>query len=254
MNVLIVEDEKLAAKRLQRILTGIDESIQVIAIADSVRSAVNFFKSEKKVDLAFFDIELADGQSFDIFSEAEVSCPVIFTTAYDEYALRAFKVNSIDYLLKPVDTDELERSLEKFKKLRHKDSSSSIEKLIADLKVQNNAGTGFRNRFLSKQGSRMISVDVSDVAYFYSEEKITLLRTKQGNRYVINNTLDEIEHSVNPELFFRANRGVIIHIASVNEIHSWFNGKLKIKPTPEHAEDIVVSRERAGDFRKWVGE
>jgi two-component system, LytTR family, response regulator LytT len=254
MNVLIVEDEKLAAKRLQRILSGIDESIQVVAVADSVRSAVNFFKSSKKVDLAFFDIELADGQSFDIFSEAEVNCPVIFTTAYDEYALRAFKVNSIDYLLKPVDSDELVRSLEKFKKLQHKDSSSSIERLIADLKVQRNASTGYRNRFLSKQGSKMISVDVSDVAYFYSEEKITLLRTKQGNRYVINNTLDELEGSVNPELFFRANRGMIIHIGCVNEIHSWFNGKLKLKATPEHAEDIVVSRERAADFRKWVGE
>lgn len=252
IKVIIVEDEKLAVNRLQRIIKEIDNTIKVVAVADTIRKATEFFKSNTDIDLAFFDIELADGQSFDIFSAVEVPCPVIFTTAYDEYALRAFKVNSIDYLLKPVDVEELRKSLDKFNKLAKKEMSGSIEKLIGDLKYQHSGG--FRTRFLSKQGNKMVPVNVSDIGYFYAEEKATFIMTTKGNRHIINSTLDEIENNTDPQLFFRINRGMIINVAAINEVHSWFNGKIKLHVTPAFTDDVFVSRERVPDFRKWMGE
>ncbi len=253
MKVLIVEDEKLAAGRLQRILLGIDESIEVVAVKDSVRKAVDFFKTAPELDLAFFDIELADGQSFDIFTLSDVNCPVIFTTAYDEYALRAFKVNSIDYLLKPIDSKQLEGAPEKFKMLSNKNTSSiSIEKLIADLK--NQVAGEYRSRFLCRQGSKMISINDSDIVFFFAEEKVTFIKTLDGARHIINITLDEVENTVNPQSFFRVNRGMIVQIKSIMEVNTWFNGKIKVKTIPEHTEEVFVSRERAAEFRKWMGE
>ena len=254
MKVAIIEDEKLAAGRLQRLLQTIEPNAEVVFVADTVRKATAYFESQPKIDLAFFDIELADGQSFDIFTNADVNCPVIFTTAYDEYALRAFKVNSIDYLLKPVSEDDLKRALEKFRRftMRNNTSQDSMMKLIDDLRHQ--PTDSYRNRFLSKQGTRMISILVKDVSYIYSEDKVTFLMSSNGKRYIINSTLEETEQSVDPSLFFRVNRGMLVHVDAIQDVQSWLNGKIKLKVLPPFPEEVFVSRERAPDFRKWMGE
>lgn len=254
MRIAIIEDEKLAAGRLQRLLLAIEPDMEVVFIADTVRKATSYFESKPKIDLAFFDIELADGQSFDIFTNADVDCPVIFTTAYDEYALRAFKVNSIDYLLKPVSDDDLKRALDKFRKFTNSADTSqgSMMKLIDDLRHQ--PTDTYRNRFLSRQGTRMISIPIKEVSYIYSEDKVTFLMTTTGKRYIINSTLEETEQSVDPSLFFRVNRGMLVHVDAIQDVQSWLNGKIKLKVHPSFTEEVFVSRERAPDFRKWMGE
>lgn len=253
MRVLIVEDESLASKRLQKLIVAIEPEAVIAGVADSIKAAVTWFEKNHPVDLAFFDIELADGQSFEIFQKADVPCPVIFTTAYDEFALRAFKVNSIDYLLKPIDEVELSNALAKFKKLKQNPAHTvSIENLIADLRKQH--APDYKDRFLIKQGQKLISVDVADIAFFYTEEKVTLLKTKTGERYVINYTLEEVESFVDSKRFFRANRQFILNVKNIKEVHHWFNGKLKVATTPIADLEIIVSRERAPDFKKWMGE
>lgn len=253
MKVFIVEDENLAAKRLQKMLKDIDPSVQVQGVADSIKSATAWFEKNAGVDLAFFDIELADGQSFEIFSNTKVNCPVIFITAYDEFALRAFKVNSIDYLLKPIDEKELKNAIDKFRQLKSAVTSvSSIESLIADLQKQQIPD--FKERFLVKQGQKLISVEITDVAFFYTEEKVTMLKTNKGARHVLNYTLAEVEGFLDDKKYFRANRQFIINVKSIKEVHHWFNGKLKVTTNPVTETEIIISRERAADFKKWMGE
>lgn len=253
MKVFIVEDETLSAKRLQKMLKDIDPSVLVQGVADSIKSATAWFEQNIDTDLAFFDIELADGQSFEIFSNVKVNCPVIFITAYDEFALRAFKVNSIDYLLKPIDENELKNAIDKFKQLKSTITPvSSIESLIADLQKQQTPD--FKERFLVKQGQKLISVEVTDVAFFYTEEKVTMLKTNKGERHLINYTLEEIEGFIDNKKFFRANRQFVLNIKNIKDVHLWFNGKLKVATTPTTETEIIISRERAADFKKWMGE
>lgn len=253
MKVFIVEDETLAAKRLQKMLKDIDPLVHVQGVADSIKSATAWFEKNTDTDLAFFDIELADGQSFEIFSNVKVNCPVIFITAYDEFALRAFKVNSIDYLLKPIDENELKNAIEKFKQLKSTATPvSSIESLIADLQKQQTPD--FKERFLVKQGQKLISVEIADVAFFYTEEKVTLIKTKTGERHIINYSLEEVEGFLDSKKYFRANRQFILNIKNIKEVHHWFNGKLKVATNPSAEVEIIISRERATDFKKWMGE
>ena len=254
MRILIIEDETLAAKRIRKMIEELDSSIEIAGHTDSIETSVEWLKNNTHPDLILMDIELADGQSFEIFNRTEVHSTIIFTTAYDEYAIRAFKVNSIDYLLKPVNPEELANAIDKFRKLNiTAPQPMNVNALISALK-DTQPGGSHKNRFLVKQGQRFIPLEVTDIAYFYTEDKVSFIKTFNDQRYVVDHSLDDLEELVNPELFFRANRQFIVNSKSLEAIHNHFNGKLKIQLKPIAGEDVYVSRERAGDFRKWLGE
>ena len=259
MNVLIIEDEAIAARRIKKMITDFDGNNQIVGLVDSVETAVDWFENNPQPDLILCDIELADGQSFEIFNKTTVSSPVIFTTAYDEYAIKAFKVNSIDYLLKPVKEEELKHSIEKFKQLKNAFSvaekpSIDIQALISELNAQKQSTFNYRDRFLIKQGQRYITVHSTDIAYFFTKGKVVFIKCWDNKEYIVDYSLDDLETSVNPQRFFRLNRQFLVELKSVDKVHMWFNGKLKVQLNPESKEDLVVSRERAGEFKIWLGE
>jgi DNA-binding LytR/AlgR family response regulator len=262
LNLLLVEDEDLAAKKLKKMLFEIDPGLCCIGITDSIESTVEWLKKNGCPDLIFMDIELADGQSFEIFSRIEIKCPVIFTTAYDEFALKAFKVNSIDYLLKPIKPEELKAALDKFNNLRNqpvresaenKSQQQSIERLVETLVAQQH-GEKYRSRFLVKSGQRLMPIGSEAISYFFTEDKIVFMRTRDNNKFAMDYTLDDLEQQLDPKYFFRANRQYILNSICIDEIHTWFNGKLKVTIKPKPDEEVIVSRERAGDFKGWLGE
>lgn len=251
MNVIIVEDELPAFNRLKKILLQVEPKINIVAHADSIEQAVTLIKQHNDIVLGLFDIELADGQSFEIFNQTDVPFPVIFTTAYDEFALKAFKINSIDYLLKPVDVDELKAAIEKFKLHYNKpDTRNQIEQLLIDLNLEANHKT--KSRFLVKMGDRLISVQTKDIAYFYSKDKFTYLVTHKNNRYIIDYTLDQLNKMLESAMFFQLNRQVIAQFDSIKQVSNYFNGKLKITISPDFDTEIIVSRERAPELKNWL--
>ena len=265
MNVLLIEDEELAVRKLTKLLLEVDTSVQVVGTAASVRASVDWLQNHPTPDLILMDIELADGQSFEIFEQTTVKAPVIFTTSYDEYALRAFKVNSIDYLLKPIKRQELEASLDKHRRLRSQADSEGVEltstpdqgrmaidALVQQLRQQIQPAE-YRKRFLVKHLSQWMPVEVSDIAYFYSEEGVSLFRTRSNQKFSVDYTLDELESMLDPSHFFRANRQFIVDINSVQQIHPYFNNKLKLSLRPTTDDEVLVSRERATEFKKWMG-
>ncbi|MGN6268019.1 MAG: LytR/AlgR family response regulator transcription factor [Ginsengibacter sp.] len=252
MKILIVEDEILLAKELRKMLLSIEPSAEICGATQSVEETVQWLKQNDQPDLVMMDIELADGQSFDIFKEVQLESPVIFTTAYDEFAIKAFKVNSIDYLLKPIKESELRVAIEKFKKTKQHQPISMLELLKKIEQLGNQRG--YRSRFLIKQGQKMVSIDISEVAYFYSENKCTFMRTNQNQKYIIDLTLDELEKELAPQQFFRANRQYILSGKSIVSIHSWFNQKLKAEVNPPTEEHIIISRDKANAFKAWMGE
>lgn len=262
MNVLIIEDEELAVRKLTKLLQEVDPTLTIVGTAASVRASVSWLQAHPAgqptaPDLILMDIELADGQSFEIFEQTTVSAPVIFTTSYDEYALRAFKVNSIDYLLKPIKRHELEASLEKHRRLSNgavgeATPALSIDALVQQLRQQINP-TEYRRRFLVRHLSQWVPVEVTDIAYFHSEEGVSLFRTRNNQKYSVDYTLDELEAMLDPTQFFRANRQFIVDVNSVQQIHPYFNNKLKLTLRPSTDEEVLVSRERATDFKKWMG-
>ncbi len=264
MNVLIIEDEELAVKKLSKLLQEVDEHIKIVGSAASVRASVDWLQNHPAPDLILMDIELADGQSFEIFEQTPVESPVIFTTSYDEYALRAFKVNSIDYLLKPIKRHELEASLEKHRRLQAQPEAArpdasggtggrlAIDALVEQLRQQIQP-TEYRKRFLVKNRQQWVPVEVTDIAFFYSEEGISLFKTRGNQKFSLDYTLDELEKMLDPVHFFRANRQYIVDIASVQQIHPYFNNKLKLTLKPAPDDEVLVSRERASDFKRWMG-
>ncbi|OIN57981.1 LytR/AlgR family response regulator transcription factor [Arsenicibacter rosenii] len=264
MNVFLIEDEELAVRKLSKLLQEVAPDIQIVGTAASVRASVAWLDSNTAPDLILMDIELADGQSFEIFEQTTVSSPVIFTTSYDEYALKAFKVNSIDYLLKPIKRHELEASLSKYQRLHQgtdlnlpstkndTDSAAAIDALVQQLRQQIQP-TDFRRRFLVKHRQQWIPIEVNDIAFFYTEEGISFFRTTTNQKYAVDYTLDELEKMLDPDQFFRANRQFITHIQSVQQIHPYFNNKLKLILKPVTDEEVVISREKATDFKKWMG-
>ena len=254
MKVFIIEDEPLGVERLEKQLREIDPSMQIMGVAESIQSSVNWLQQHEEPDLIFMDIELADGQSFEIFRQTEVKSPVIFTTSYDEYALKAFKVNSIDYLLKPIKKEELKSGIEKLKNLKYQfkqNQSLDIEKLINGLKTPNTKE--YRNRFLVKQGQRFVSVEVSDIVYFYIDERVTFFKTWNKTKYALDYTIDELETMLNPTDFNRVNRAFVVHVRAVSQIHPYFNGKLKLDLNPPMDKEVLVSRENAAVFKQWMG-
>lgn len=253
MNIIIIEDEAPALARIQKLVKEVDASITIVATADSIESAVMLIRNHHDIDLALMDIELADGQSFEIFNRVAVNCPVIFTTAYDEFALKAFKVNGIDYLLKPVDVEDLRRAISKLKTLRHvqvvPDYKQELRSLLSDFKTES---ISYKNRFLIKIGTKLVSIPVDEIAYFHAADKLVYVYTEQGQKHIIDHTLDEVVKMLHPIAFFQLNRQFVANVKSIQSVHTYFNGKLKVELRPGFSEEVIVSRERAGDFKSWL--
>lgn len=248
MHVLIVEDEAPAAQRLAQLIKQYDQGYDIIDSLESVKQAVNWFQSNDEPDLMFFDIQLADGLSFEIFEHIDVKAPVIFTTAYDEYALRAFKVNSIDYLLKPIDLDDLKNAFTKLKELKRPEYR--YEQLERAIKMIN---PGYKNRFLVKTGEHIKAVNVDDILYFYSKEKATFCTTRGGRNYLLDQPLMKIVKLVNPNRFFQISRQFIIAADAIEDMVSYSSSRLKIQlPFSDNKDDAIVSRDKVAEFKQWL--
>ncbi|HKH60576.1 MAG TPA: LytTR family DNA-binding domain-containing protein [Flavitalea sp.] len=257
MKILIVEDEELAVKKLQKTLIAVDESAEVVAVTDSIKGTVEWLQSNSSPDLILMDIELADGQSFEIFNLVPVKTPVIFTTSYDEYALKAFKVNSIDYLLKPIQKEELLAAIEKYKQIKASTPAEtradlSINNLIKELQ-QKLQPKEYRKRFLVKQAQKLVSIDVSDIAYFYSDGRLNFFKTCDNKKYVVDYTMDELEDMLDPERYFRTSRSFYVSVNCIDQIHDYFGNRLLLNLAPAVDKEVLVSREKVMDFKKWMG-
>lgn len=248
MKAIIIEDEKLSAEHLATLLKKVDATIEISATYDSVKKSIEEFKKDVKADLLFVDVHLADGLSFEIFSKIAIDTPVIFTTAYDEYAIKAFKINSVDYLLKPIGIGDLKAAVDKFRKLKGSSQASLLENISNAYQAIHKQ---FKNRFMVKIGDTISSIKTEDIAHFISEDGEVLLVT--GNkRYVIDYTLDTLEELVSPDVFFRINRKILININSIQKVSSYFNSRLKLNSDSLKEEDCIVSRERVNDFKSWL--
>lgn len=250
MKTIIIEDENLTAKRLQSLLHKYDVSIEVAAILPSVSEAVMWFKTNNAPDLVFMDIHLEDDLAFSIFEQVTLHAPVIFTTAYDEYMIKAFKVNSIDYLLKPVNYDELVMAIEKFKSLHAKREAPDMEKLFALISKKE---PEYKSRFMITVGTRIKSIETEEIGYFYSEDKTTFLVTKDDHALPIDFSLDKLEDMLHPKDFFRISRQCIVSFGSIDAVHTYIKGKLKLDLKPKNKFEVLVSGDRVGDFKEWLG-
>ena len=250
MKAVIVEDELIAAQNLQRLIQQVDSDIEVIVVLQSVEESIEWFMLHPAPELVFMDIHLADGSSFSIFEKVEISCPIIFTTAYDEYALKAFEVNSIDYLLKPINEKDLQRALSKYKKWTKKgsDSNDLINKLLSELKQTESI---YKSYFLVPEKDKLIPLAVKDIAYTYIDTKTVKIITFNGKIFFMNQTLDELMEQLNPNDFFRANRQYIISHHAVKEISIWFASKILISLSVNTPDKIVISKARVSEFKKW---
>jgi DNA-binding LytR/AlgR family response regulator len=258
MKILIVEDEELAVKKLQKTLTAVDNTAIIVGITDSIHSTVDWMQKNEAPDLILMDIELADGQSFEIFSRTEVKSPVIFTTSYDEHALKAFKVNSVDYLLKPVQKEELESALNKYRQLMKISGSRSIsnefsmESLVKELQ-QKLQPKEFRKRFLVKHAQKLVSIEIEEIAYFFSDGRLNFFKTYDNRKFVVDYTMDDLEEMLDPDKYFRISRSFYISVESVEQIHEYFGNRLLLHLKPAVDKEAVVSREKVSDFKKWMG-
>lgn len=253
MKVLIVEDEELAVKKLRKTLETVDATAEVVGTVDSIKSGVEWLEQNPQPDLILMDIELADGQSFEIFNLTEVKSPVIFTTSYDEYALKAFKVNSVDYLLKPIQKDELQSALEKFKKTHAAGKADiNIDSLVKELQLKLQPKE-YRKRFLVKNGQKLVSIEVNDIAYFYSDGRLNFFKTSDNKKFVVDYTMDELEEMLDPERYFRISRSFYVSIASIDKIDDYFGNRLILQLKPAVYKEALVSREKVTDFKKWMG-
>jgi DNA-binding LytR/AlgR family response regulator len=251
MNVLIIEDEEPAAGRLKKLLKEIDSTIRILDVIVSIRSAVEWFKKNSMPDLILLDIHLADGESFDIFHKADITAPVIFITAYDEFAIRAFKVNSIDYLLKPIRKEDLETALKKFHSL-HSGKEKSVSDFSRLLDTLKESKPDYKKRFVIRYGDHIKTVDTRDVAYFYTEEKINFLKTNDDKTYPVDFNLDKLETMLDPLVFFRINRQFIISIHAIDQMFAFSKSRVKVKLKPATEEDTIVSTERSSEFKEWL--
>lgn len=248
MNILIIEDENPAAKRLIKLIKEVLPEAFLYGNLDSIESSIDWLSSNPAPDLIFCDIQLADGLSFSIFENIEVNSPIIFTTAFDQYAIKAFKLNSIDYLLKPIDPKELKHAIEKFQQ-QTQTPTLDFNKIKEIIQAENKT---YKSRFLVKIGEKIQSITTSDAAYFYSEERITFLKTYENKKFILDYTLDQLENMLEPKQFFRLNRKYITSFSSISEIHTYSNSRLKIILKNCSDNDILVSREKVGAFKDWL--
>lgn len=251
MRVLIIEDEPLAATRLKSLLTKLDTSMTMVDVLDSVKASVNWFNTYQPPQLIFMDIQLADGSSFEIFEKVTVKVPIIFTTAYDEYAIKAFKVNSIDYLLKPIDEDSLIKALDKFRSLN--EVQTIQQTILAQIgSTMQQLTQRYKERFVIKVGDHLKFIDVGDIQYFYSEEKITFCITNDKRKHILDFTLDQLDELVDPSKFSRINRKYIVSINSIIDVISHTNSRLKLILKASDDNDVIVARERVQSFKNWL--
>lgn len=250
MKVIIIEDEKPSARRLQRMLEGL--SVKTDIMLHSVEESIEWFKNNTHPDLIFLDIQLSDGLSFEIFEQIEIDSAIIFTTAYDEYALQAFKLNSIDYLLKPIDDEELELAVKKYKERLPLQKSVTLD--FNDIKnlLVNPIEREYKKRFSVKVGQHLKLINIDDIECFYSENKGTYLHTTEGRNYLLDNTLEQLEGELEPHTFYRVNRKFFININAIKDMVSYTNSRLQIKLHSYKDQDVIVARERVKDFKKWL--
>jgi DNA-binding LytR/AlgR family response regulator len=251
MDVRIIEDEDYNVKLLEGMLQKIRPEWNVVQVFDSVKSTVEYFKNNAQPNLIFMDIQLADGISFSIFDQVEITCPIIFTTAYDEYAIQAFKVVSVDYLLKPLKDSDLERAIVNFETIEHILQSNEVYKELLD--VIRTGEKKYRTRFLIQGHSTYTSLDVSDIAYFYSESKITFAVTFAQKEHIINFSLEQLEDELSKDDFFRLNRKYIANIKAIDSFEDFFGGKLIVHFTIPMKETVTISRLKNSAFKEWMG-
>lgn len=251
INVAIIEDEIPAARLLKSIIARLRPAWKTEVLPGNVEEAVQWFAANRHPDLLFLDIQLADGTSFDLLSQARPSSSVIFTTAYDEYAVRAFSVNSIDYILKPVDENRLMESIERFETYRERSMPDNgyLETLLDVLQKREKR---FRTRFLIVGADRFITLSVDEIAYFYSENRITTAVTLSGRSHVVDLPLSRLEEQLDPDRFFRANRQILLSVGAIDRIEPYFNGKVSVTVHPPYKEKITVSEERVPLFKAWL--
>ncbi len=249
MKVLIIEDEQVTAKRLEKLLLEIEPEIHILDILDSIESAVRWYKNNDQPDLVFQDIHLADGSCFEIFNEVQVDSPVIFITAYDQYAIDAFKVNSVDYLLKPVKRELLAESLKKFKRIHSNRQSVEIDysALARQIKKQEH-----QQRFVVRYGQKIKAIETNQIAYFFTETGNNFFRTFENNTYPVDFSLDKLEEMLDPGKFYRINRQFIINIEAIKDMYTYSKSRVKIELNPPCEIDTIASTERSGDFKKWL--
>jgi len=251
MKALVIEDEILASKHLLQVLDEVGD-ISVIEVLESITETIEWFRKNPQPDIVFMDIHLADGSAFEIFRNTEITCPVIFTTAYDEYALKAFKVNSIDYLLKPIEPAEVQNAL---KKLREISGSESLKTAMNNLIDSYGRSSKYKKHFLiPSKGDKLIPVQTSDLACFCIDTGIVKAFSTDGRSYNFDYTLDELSELLDPRLFFRANRQYIISKTAIRDIDLWFNSRLSVNLKIAVPEKILISKARISEFKKWFGE
>lgn len=247
IKVLIIEDEKPAGRRLKQLLEEFP-NIEVLGIVESVLRGKDWFENNDQPDLIFSDIQLGDGLSFDIFSTVDCNCPVVFTTAYNEYAIKAFDVNSIAYLLKPFKVEDVESAIEKFKIVGGQNTNNiDYNEVLKQIQPKK-----YRERILVSKADHLIPIAVQDVAYIYSEDKTVLLKNSSNQTFFLNQSIEEFENDLNPADFFRIGRGMLVNRTAIQEISTFFNGTLKLELLPSYAAEVKVSRRRVGSFKDWL--
>jgi len=251
MNLIIIEDEKLSAERLRHLVAKIDSSINILGVLSSVEKAKEWFRDNSAPDVMLLDIQLSDGTAFDLLESIHIFPCIIFTTAYDEYALKAFKYNSIEYLLKPIDKIELTNALEKFRNLNHFPLS---DRSIAE-KLENAKKSiigDYKRRFLIKIGAQFQNIEVTEIAYIYYQNGSCIVRTKDGRKLPIDYSLEQLEDILDPMVFFRVNRQFLVKAEAIHEIHTYLNSRLLLKLNPQFETEVIISRDRVTDFKRWM--
>lgn len=251
MKAVIIEDEKIAAELLKNLICQLDENIEVVTVLQTVEDSVEWLNSNQHPDILFVDIHLADGSSFSIFEKTEVKCPIVFTTAYDEYALKAFEVNSIDYLLKPINKDDLQRALNKYKNLKGEKHEIDYKTLISRFLTEAENVNNYKEHFLVPERDKLVPLAAKDIAYVYIDLKLIKAVTFSGKIYYLNQNLDEMMNQLNPKMFFRANRQYIVSHEAIKDVSIWFGNKISLNLTIPTEEKIIVSKARVSDFKNW---
>lgn len=251
MRVIIIEDEQPTAQRLAKLLNEIDAEIEILAIHDSVESSINWFRNNDEPDLIFQDVHLTDGSGFEIYNQVKLNCPVIFITAYDQYALQAFNVNSLDYMLKPVQKQDLENGLERYRQIYTNKSELHFDysKLAQEI---NTGTTNYQKRFVVRFGQTIKAINIEEIAYFFAVNSNIFFTTFEGRQYPVEQSLDKLEKILNPNEFYRINRQFIISFTSIKEMYTYSKSRVKIVLNPPSEYETIASTERSGAFKKWL--